>query len=82
MSTPELENVDEALDAKIKSQDVRDRIIDVVCDSQDIVKIIDSRIDKKIKEYDKDVKIEAYQRYFSSWKFWLPTIFLALSVIY
>lgn len=45
-----------------------------MCGAKEVVEVIGECVDKKIKEYDKDVKIRAYERYFNNWKYWIPTI--------
>ncbi|MDE0243180.1 MAG: hypothetical protein OYG31_00445 [Candidatus Kaiserbacteria bacterium] len=55
---PELEKIDTVMDAKINSEDVRTRIIDVVATSAEIDERNDERIDRKLDDFKKDLKVE------------------------
>ena len=73
----EIEEISQFKD-KLNSETSRKRIISVVCDAQDVISMIDQRIGMKLESYDRDVKLEAYQKHFSNWKFWIPILVMII----
>lgn len=60
-------------DDRLQHEDTRQRIINVVCNCTELDAKIESICDKKIKGFDKDLKIEAYSKIIDTWKYWVPT---------
>ena len=76
--TNELEEINERLDTKIQSQDVRDRIIDVVCDSSIIDEKLDGRIDEKVKVLEFKLEALKHKELKDKLKFWIPIALITL----
>ncbi|MDE0243689.1 MAG: hypothetical protein OYG31_03200 [Candidatus Kaiserbacteria bacterium] len=57
----------------LNSEVTRQRIIDVVCDSGDVVDMVKNTCGEMIEENNKTQKIAAYEKYFRNWKFFVPT---------
>ena len=74
----EIDEIDIAFNNKLQSQEARERIIDVICDSEKVDKKINSLCDKKIDGFDKDLKIEALTKITQGAKFWTPVALSAL----
>ena len=69
----EIEELDARLSDKLQSQETRDRVISIVCDSNEVDEKITKICDERLKNLENKLEIKKLRNIMQGVQFWIPT---------